>query len=409
LERNPKLGVLELPIILTEADTGKFEILWWRAIRNNDGPVRIERTEPIFVGDETPTPTPSQAQRAADTEFPLVRIAMPNQLWLADGTFARVEGAYDLPRLATARVVVVGVGGAAGFVEDLARAGVGEFILVDFDTASLPNLATSQMYRRDVRMLRPKVECLAERINDINPNAVVVCVRKPIESISDNEVYRLAFGYSRVFKNLPATVHAGGSVLAMPIDVRMRPSITVLMGMTDNFHAQSRVSRLGLKFGLPCLFAQVYREGRGLELVFSYPGVTKACARCVLKTRYDAYLHDGYQNDVTSVGTPIFATTRLNAIKGFIAMAILHHGTPHPRWGTMLQRIADRNLIQVRCDPDLELRTFEHAFRDADRDLIFFDESVFVRRRPVAGCEDCGGTGDLRACIGRAHDTRLVV
>lgn len=406
LDRNPKLETLELPIVMTEADTGTFDILWWRAIRNGSAPLRIERTDPVVVGDEPPTPPSAQSEQTSNPQLPLVRVALPNELWLADGTFARVESAYDLARLATARVVIFGTGGAQGFVEDLARAGVGEFVLVDFDTVSLSNLATQQAYRRDA--LRPKVQCLAERIKDINPDAVVVCVQKPVEALPDDLIYRLAFGYSRVYKNLPATVRAGSSSLSIPIDVRMRPSITVFMGMTDDFHAQARVSRLALKFGLPCLLAQVYREGRGLEVVFSYPGVTPACPRCVLKPRYDAYLHDNFHNDVTSAGTPIFATTRLNALKGFITMAILHHGSPHPRWGTLLQRIANRNLIQVRCDPDFDLRTFETAFRNADPNMIFMDESVFVRRHPVPDCQDCNGTGDLRACIGRSHDTRLV-
>lgn len=44
-----------------------------------------------------------------------------------------------------------------------------------------------------------------------------------------------------------------------------------------------------------------------------------------------AFLADGYVNDVSSAGTPVFATSRLNSIKGFIALALLHHRGDTPR------------------------------------------------------------------------------
>src|SRR5205823_1388158 len=114
--------------------------------------------------------------------------------------------------------------------------------------------------------------------------------------------------------------------------------------------------------GLPSLCAQVYQEGRGAEVTFTYPGVTPACHRCILSSRYEAFLELDYQNTVTSNGTPIFATTRLNAIKGFVTLALLHHGTDHPRWGRLLTRIGKRNLLQIRMDPDLAIRTFGRVF-----------------------------------------------
>ena len=35
-------------------------------------------------------------------------------------------------------------------------------------------------------------------------------------------------------------------------------------------------------------------------------------------------------------------------------MAILHHETGHPRYGNLLDRIGNRNLVQVRMDTDLD-------------------------------------------------------
>ena len=306
-------------------------------------------------------------------------------------TFARVQKAYDLERMAASRIIYVGAGGAASFIEELARAGVGEHILIDPDIVSEENLATQQTYRRDIG--RPKVECIAERLQDINPGASVRTYPQLLDDLDDD-----------AFEQLIRT----------PLSDGRPPAITLLCGLTDNFYAQARVNRLALQFGLPSLCAQLYFEGRGAEITFTYPGVTPACHRCILSSRYDAFLHEGYTNTVTSDGTPIFATTRLNAIKGFVALALLHYGTDHPRWGGLLTRIGKRNLLQVRMDPDLALKTFEHVFEGADQSSILFDETVW-RSQDQEGidtgyppCPDCGGTGDLRDVFGTIEDTRIM-
>lgn len=309
----------------------------------------------------------------------------------ASKTFARVRSAYDLERMATSRIIYIGTGGAASFIEDLVRAGVGEHILVDPDIVSEENLATQQTYRHDIG--RPKVTCLAERLLDINPGAVVQTYPQLLDDLND-----------AVFADL---VNA-------PLSNGWRPSITLLCGFTDNFYAQARVNRLALQFGIPSLCAQVYLEGRGAEVTFTYPGITPACQRCILSSRYEAFLKQGYQNTVTSNGTPIFATSRLNAIKGFVALMLLHHGTDHPRWGKLLTRVGKRNLLQIRMDPDLALKTFERVFGGADSESILFDETVW-RPQDQEGvdtgyppCPDCRGTGDLRDAIGTIQDTRVI-
>ena len=196
------------------------------------------------------------------------------------------------------------------------------------------------------------------------------------------------------------------------LDLARPPIRTLLCGCTDDFYAQARVNRAGLQFGVPTMCAQVYAEGRGAEITFTYPGMTPACHRCVLRSRYDAYLKEGYSNTVTSDGTPISSTTRLNSTKLFVALALLHHGTAHPRWGRLLERIGNRNLVQLRLDPDLALPVFERVLC-GDRDRVFSDEAVWLPQQPEGSatgrtpCPDCGGTGDLRSAIGTLTDTRL--
>ena len=325
-------------------------------------------------------------------------------------TFRRVGSAYDAHRLSRARLLVVGAGGAADFVEDMARTGLAEFVLIDGDVVSESNLATQQTYRKDIE--RPKVECLKERILDINPNATVETRCAMLDELNDEACRVLLEEALR-----QEVVVKGHSDRPFDLTSRpLKPETTLICGLTDSFEAQARVNRLALQFGLPSLCAQVYFEGLGGEITFTHPDVTPACHRCVLGSRYRAYREHGFQNDVTSDGTPIFSTSRLNALKGQIALALLHEGTGHERWDRMLRRIGNRNLIQIRMAPngigDLSLPAFRRAFEGADRRRVLFDDVVWLPQQPenpstgFDPCPDCGGTGNLRDAFETFFDTR---
>lgn len=401
LKANPKLDCLALPIVTTAPDAGRFELHAYVAIRDGND-VRVEPRHLVVVedgdshsvvGKREPSPEarpefrPSGEGSAAAPRSPDVEFDHAE-------TFRRVRSAYDLDWLRTCRILYVGVGGAASFAEDNSRAGVEEHIFVDPDVVSEANIATQQVYRKDLG--RPKVDCISGRLLDINPNVKTIALQRRFEEISDSEL---------------------GCLVREPL-WRHRPQRTLICALTDRFEPQARVNRVALHFGLPSLSAQVYREGRGAEITFTYPGVTPACHRCVLSSRYEAYLERGFRNDVTSDGTPIYATTRLNALKGMITMAILHHGISHPRWGRLLERIGNRNLVQIRMDPDigttLGLGVFERVFGGGDGDRILLDEAVWLPQKPdclangYPTCPDCGGTGDLRNAIGSFADTRVM-
>jgi hypothetical protein len=435
------MDLLWLPIVNTIPDTGAFKLIPWAAYRNKEG-VEVVRGKiqvvqgaaqwPVELCGEDVSKSISfgvslgeiifgRAQQKTSTEVatgirhdedqsrttieisqgpPVQATALDlndtqaNDVVEIKNTFERVRDAYDLNLMQKSRVIAVGAGGAASWLEELARTGLGQFVLIDPDTVSETNLATQQTYRHDIG--RAKVDCIADRIRDINPSAIVRALNKSLDDLTDSEM--------KVFAT-------------EPIDGRMS-RMTVICGLTDSFEAQARVNRLALHFGLPSLCAQVYKEGRGAEVTFTFPGVTPACHRCILSSRYRYFLEQGNKNIVTSHGTPIFATTRLNAIKGFVILALFHHGSTHPRWGSMLSRIGKRNLIQIRMDPDfaetMGITVFNRVFQNADRERLFFDEVVWLPQNqecPEIGghpkCPDCGGTGDLRDAIGKFEDTKL--
>ena len=90
--------------------------------------------------------------------------------------FSRSEGLLGtegLRTLANAKVAVFGIGGVGSYVvEALARAGVGNLILVDNDTVSITNLNRQLVALRST-IGKKKVQVAKERIMDINEDAVV--------------------------------------------------------------------------------------------------------------------------------------------------------------------------------------------------------------------------------------------
>ncbi len=79
-------------------------------------------------------------------------------------------GKDKMQRLRDAHVLVVGVGGVGAYAaEMLCRAGVGEMTLIDADTVNITNINRQLPATHDT-LGRPKVEVLAERFRDINPD-----------------------------------------------------------------------------------------------------------------------------------------------------------------------------------------------------------------------------------------------
>lgn len=376
----PELERLLIPIVQSETDTGTFSLRAFAA--RNEGSRTVLDDLPLIV-----RPAPA----------PLDPSALPE--------LDRVRDAYDLHVMAHTRVVAVGCGGSATFLEDLARAGVGEFVLLDPDVIEPANVGTQQAYLSDVG--RDKVEVLAQRLTDINSRTRVWTVRARLEELTDSGMRRLSVGW-------------------LPSQDAGVPATTLLCAFTDDFHAQARVSRVGLHLGLPVLGGVVYHRGLGVELSFSAPGVTTACIRCALAGRYRAYLEDGYANDVTSAGTPISATSRLNALKMPVALGLLHTLSPHAdtsnpatvRHRELLTQVAHRNLVQVNLAPStaatLGLAVFDRVAHTDPAGRLAVDTTVWLHQDPDGPstgrvpCPDCGGTGDLTTSINRFIDTRPI-
>lgn len=278
-------------------------------------------------------------------------------------------------------IVCIGTGGARSFLENCARSGFRNYILMDADVVSPSNIATQGVFISE--MGKKKVEIIRDRIMDINPRANVICVDKFLDDRMSDEEFKW---YMNKFPN-------------------KKPTDYLILGCTDNFEAQKRSSLLALKYGTPYLAAMMYEAGAAAEIIFVYPGVTESCPRCLLRDRFEKY-ENGFVNDVDSSSCPIFATERMNSLKGYIAlMLLMYHEDSENPFSRMLDDVKNRNFVEIRLNPYLKdsklgIGLFDRVFADASR-YVYFDETLWIPQHPDRSefgsetCKLCGGTGDL--------------
>lgn len=93
-----------------------------------------------------------------------------------DGQYVRTEmviGKSGVEKLRSTAVMVLGIGGVGSYTaEALARAGIGKLTLVDKDTVDVTNI-NRQLPALHSTVGRAKVEVMAERIADIDPDCDV--------------------------------------------------------------------------------------------------------------------------------------------------------------------------------------------------------------------------------------------
>lgn len=90
----------------------------------------------------------------------------------------------DFSKIQNAKVAIIGVGGVGGVATiALARSGVCNFILCDFDKVNVSNI-NRQVVANTKTIGRFKVDVLEEMILDINPNARIIKIKEPFNENS---------------------------------------------------------------------------------------------------------------------------------------------------------------------------------------------------------------------------------
>jgi tRNA A37 threonylcarbamoyladenosine dehydratase len=179
-------------------------------------------------------------------------------------------GGDGMEKLHRASVAVFGVGGVGSYaVEALARAGVGHLTLVDFDTVCMTNL-NRQIHALEGTVGRPKVEVMAERCLEINPELQV----RPLQIFYEASVSAelLAGGYDYVLDCIDSIT----SKLHLIQSCRQRQlNIISSMGAANKLDP-TRLAVADLADTTKCRLARIIRKElrkrgieRGVKVVYS--------------------------------------------------------------------------------------------------------------------------------------------
>jgi hypothetical protein len=161
------------------------------------------------------------------------------------------------------------------------------------------------------------------------------------------------------------------------------------------------------------VLGSLYREGKAGEVIFTYPGRTKACYRCITASRYDHVARSRGTGIGSASGSLAFAAQFVDAIVGHLTVALLHkwRGAAQNRFAQWIDELGQRNFIQVRMDPGYTLGDediFGSALGRTDR-VFAFDS---IRQSGIGevkvDCPDCHGHGAAPPEDRRAESTELV-
>ena len=304
----------------------------------------------------------------------------------AHNRFKRIESVFPNNLMAKKKVIIVGCGGSRSFLESLARCGVGTFILFEGDIVEDTNIATQGTFISELGKL--KVDAIKDRILDINPLAHVICIPKYLDkSITDDEFFTLTMLDKCDYRD------------------------TLICGCTDNFFAQDRCAQLSIKYKIPYLAAQIFAKGKGHEVLFWYPGLTAACPRCILESRYRSMLTNSSNGIGSSEGAAVCVTDYLNSIKSYIALKILCYDEPLTPYYRELDKYSDRNYFMTKCSPDFNAPAFEpiKLVEVNESDLTFPFMTIAIGQIPEENCPLCGGSSHASTSEVVIADTRTII
>lgn len=267
--------------------------------------------------------------------------------------FDRIRPTLDVDTMIQSHATIIG--GAYGLAHDLVRCGLGSITLVDFDTISASNPARQDLYLTDLG--KHKAEATLATLHRINPDVEAEVHLRDFCEMSTEEVDE-CFGHTDLF-----------------------------IFATDFFPAQARGNVEALRLGKPALWIGLYQLGRAGEIIHYVPDLTPACYRCICGTRYQTFSRGG--TNVTSSGGTILDLHLVDAIAGQVAVGILTRGADN-RVGRLINQLGDRNLLQVKIDPEYRLgRKDIFAQCLGDHPANFSFTTIALPMEHEEACLDC--------------------
>ena len=167
---------------------------------------------------------------------------------LSDSLYSRSRGIIETEVLAGRHVAIIGLGSFGSQIAlELAKAGVGEFSLVDFDTIETHNLARHIAYLRDVGRL--KTDVVEDAIMGKNPYAVV----------------------HKYAVNINEDIASTEEIVA---------SADLVICATDNNRSRFALSEILVRHAKPCIFGRAFTRAEGGDVFIFRPG--GPCYNCLV-------------------------------------------------------------------------------------------------------------------------------
>lgn len=166
--------------------------------------------------------------------------------------FSRNKGILETDVMTKKRAVILGCGSVGSLVAmELARSGVGHFLLVDADTMEYHNICRHQCGIEDVGDL--KVNALKRKLKNINPKVEV-------------------FTFGGVFENTPKQM----------LDDFCIPFETVFVGCADNRTADVYANRISIYYDSYFVSIGFWERAYAGEIFYHIPGKNMPCYQCAL-------------------------------------------------------------------------------------------------------------------------------
>lgn len=179
-------------------------------------------------------------------------------------------GDSGIEKLRNSHVFVAGLGGVGAYAaEQLARAGIGTMTIVDNDTVSVSN-KNRQLLALDTTLGRPKVEVMAERLRDINPEINLNALNLYLKD--DNIVELMGHKYDfvvdcidtlapKVFLLYYAKQNRQNIVSCMGTGGKYNPALVEIADIAKShncrlaFYIRKRLHKLGIREGITVVFS----------------------------------------------------------------------------------------------------------------------------------------------------------
>lgn len=171
---------------------------------------------------------------------------------LYQSIFSRNKGILETDVMNKKCAVILGCGSVGSLVAmELARAGVGHFVLVDADTLEYHNLCRHQCGIEDVGDL--KVNALRRKLLNINPNVDIKT-------------------FGGIVQNIPKEI----------LDEMCVPKETIFVGCADNRTADVYSNRIAIYYDAAFLSIGFWERAYAGEIFYHIPGKGMPCYSCAL-------------------------------------------------------------------------------------------------------------------------------